>query len=151
MADFELSRSTTVIAPPEQVHGLLDDFHAWRAWSPWEGLDPDLERTFTGPERGVGSHYAWSGNKKAGQGTMEIVESTPASVVVDLRFLKPFEATNTTRFDLAPAAGGTHVTWTMTGERGPLMTLLGRLYFDRMVGRDFEKGLAQLKATAEAG
>jgi hypothetical protein len=150
VAHFELSRSTTIAAPPERVHALLDDFREWRAWSPWEELDPDLQRTFTGPEQGVGSHYAWSGNKKAGQGTMEITESTPSAVVVDLQFLKPFEATNVTRFDLVPAAGGTHVTWTMTGERNALMTVMGKLFFDKAIGKDFDKGLAQLKAAAEA-
>ncbi len=150
MAAFEMSRSTTVAAPPERVHALLDDFHQWQRWSPWEGLDPDLQRTFTGPAKGVGSHYAWSGNKKAGQGTMEIIESTPSAVVVDLRFLKPFEATNVTRFDLTPDAQGTTVVWTMTGERGAVMSLMGKLFFDKAIGKDFDKGLARLKAAAEA-
>lgn len=151
MAHFEMSRSTTVAAPPERVHALLDDFRQWQRWSPWEGLDPDLRRTFTGPERGVGSHYEWSGNKKAGQGSMEIIESTPSTVAVDLRFLKPFEATNITRFDLTPAGGGTDVVWTMTGERGAMMGLMGKLFFDKAIGKDFDKGLAQLKAAAESG
>ncbi len=151
MAAFEMSRSTTIAAPPDRIHPLLDDFRNWQQWSPWEGLDPDLQRTFTGPERGVGAHYAWSGNRKAGQGTMEIIESTPHAVAVDLRFLKPFEATNVTRFDLTPAGAGTAVVWTMTGERGAVMGLMGKLYFDRAVGKDFDRGLAQLKAVAEAG
>ena len=151
MAAFEMSRSTTIAAPPERIHAVLDDFRAWQQWSPWEGLDPDLQRTFTGPERGVGSHYEWSGNKKAGHGTMEIIESTPHAVVVDLRFLKPFEATNITRFDLTPTGAGTDVVWTMTGERGAVMSLMGKLYFDKAIGKDFEKGLAQLKAVAERG
>lgn len=151
MAAFEMTRSTTIAAPPERIHPLLDDFRNWQQWSPWEGLDPDLQRTFTGPERGVGAHYAWSGNRKAGQGTMEIVESTPHTVAVDLRFLKPFEATNITRFDLTPAGAGTAVVWTMTGERGAVMGLMGKLYFDRAVGKDFDRGLAQLKAVVEAG
>jgi len=150
MASFEMSRSTTVSAPPETIHGLLDDFHAWQEWSPWEKVDPELQRTFTGPDRGVGAHYAWSGNSKAGQGTMVIIESTPSSVVVDLRFFKPFKATNVTRFDLTPAGGGTTVVWTMTGERGAVMGLMGKLYFDQAVGKDFDRGLAQLKSAAEA-
>ena len=150
MAAFEMSRSTTIAAAPERIHALLDDFHAWREWSPWEELDPDLQRTYTGPDQGVGAHYAWSGNKKAGQGTMEIIESTPSSVAVDLRFLKPFEATNVTRFDLAPSGAGTAVVWTMTGERGALMGLMGKLYFDKAIGKDFDRGLAQLKSAAEA-
>lgn len=151
MAGFEMSRSTTVQAPVERVHALLDDFRRWQEWSPWEGLDPALERTFTGPGTGVGSHYAWKGNRKAGQGTMEIIESTPASVAVDLRFLKPLRATNVTRFDLAPTGAGTDVRWTMTGERNAVMAVVGRLFFDARVGHDFDRGLARLKSAAEHG
>lgn len=150
MATFEMSRSTTVAAPPERVHALLDDFHEWRRWSPWEDLDPDLQRTYTGPERGVGARYEWSGNKKAGKGSMEIIESTPATVAVYLRFLQPFEATNVTRFDLTPSGAGTNVVWTMTGERGALMSVMGRLYFDRAIGKDFDRGLDRLRAAAES-
>ncbi|MGZ5399284.1 MAG: SRPBCC family protein [Nocardioides sp.] len=150
MSSFEMSRSTTIDAPPDRIHALLDDFHAWREWSPWEEVDPDLHRTFTGPDQGVGAHYAWRGNSKAGQGTMEIIESSPSSVVVDLRFLKPIKATNVTRFDLTPAGAGTTVVWTMTGDRGAVMGLMGKLYFDRAVGKDFDRGLAQLKSAAEA-
>jgi hypothetical protein len=149
MASFSMTRSTTVDAPPERVHPLIDDFRAWQQWSPWEGVDPDLQRTYTGPERGVGSHYAWSGNKKAGEGTMEITSSTPSAVVVDLRFLKPFKATNVTRFDLTPVGGGTRVDWTMTGERNAVMSLMGKLFFDQAIGKDFDRGLASLKAAAE--
>jgi hypothetical protein len=149
VADFSLSRSTHVDADPARVHALLDDFRQWRAWSPWEEVDPDLRRDYSGPESGVGSRYAWRGNKRAGQGTMEILESDPSKVVVDLRFLKPFRAENITRFDLAPAGDGTDVTWTMTGRRNPVMQLAGRAFFDRAIGKDFEKGLSRLKAAAE--
>lgn len=149
MSSFEMSRSTHIDAPPERVLPLLEDFHEWQQWSPWEGLDPDLKRTFTGPEKGVGSHYHWSGNKQAGEGTMEITKSGPGGVEVDLRFLKPFKATNVTRFDLRPADGGTDVNWVMTGERGFFMSLAGKLFFDKSIGKDFDKGLASLKAAAE--
>jgi uncharacterized protein YndB with AHSA1/START domain len=151
MAGFSMSRATTVDAPPERVHALLDDFREWQRWSPWEGLDPDLRRTFTGAEKGVGSHYAWAGNKKAGEGTMEMTSVTPSEVVVDLTFLKPFKAQNVTRFDLVPLGSGTRVTWTMTGRRNPVMSLMGQLFFDKAIGADFEKGLAALKAEAERG
>ncbi len=151
MSAFEMSRSTHVDAPPERVLPLLEDFHEWQRWSPWDGLDPNLQRTYTGPEKGVGSHYHWSGNKKAGEGTMEITKAGPGGVEVDLRFLKPFKATNVTSFDLTPAAGGTDVTWNMTGERNAAMSLMGKLFFDKAIGRDFEKGLASLKAAAERG
>jgi len=149
MAGFTMSRATTVDAPPERVHALLDDFREWQKWSPWEGLDPELRRTFTGPETGVGSHYAWAGNKKAGEGTMEIISSTPSEVSIDLRFLKPFKAENITRFDLVPLDSGTRVTWTMTGDRSAIMSLMGKLFFDKAIAGDFDKGLASLKAEAE--
>ncbi|MGN0063311.1 MAG: SRPBCC family protein [Nocardioides sp.] len=151
MATFTLSRETTVAATPAAVHALLDNFHHWTRWSPWEGLDPDLRREYTGAEAGVGARYHWSGNSQAGEGTMEIVESTPDRVVVDLRFLKPFKATNGSRFDLTGEGDATRVVWTMTGRRNPLMQLMGRLFFDKAIAKDFEKGLADLRAAAEQG
>lgn len=149
MPEFTLSRSTAIAADPARVHDLIDDFRHWPDWSPWEGLDPDLQRSYAGPARGEGSRYEWAGNKKAGQGSMEITSSDPSAVVIDLRFLQPFKAENVTRFDLVPAGDGTEVTWTMKGSRNPLMALLGPLFFDRMIARDFERGLAALKANAE--
>lgn len=149
MGDFSLSRSTRVRADAATVHALIDDFREWTKWSPWENVDPDLHRDYTGPQRGVGSTYRWSGNRKAGEGMMRITGSTPTSVVVDLEFLKPFKATNVTTFDLVPAGDATDVTWTMTGTRNPVMGLMGRLFFDKAIGRDFERGLASLKAEAE--
>ena len=149
MAGFSLSRSTRVQADVATVHALIDDFREWPKWSPWEGVDPDLRRDYSGPEHGVGSTYHWSGNKKAGEGEMQIKESTPTSVVVDLEFLKPFKATNVTTFSLVPAGDATEVTWTMTGTRSALMSLMGKLFFDKAIGRDFEKGLAALKQSAE--
>lgn len=149
MPHFSLSRSTHVAAEPERVHALLDDFRRWQAWSPWEDVDPDLRRSYSGPDQGVGSRYEWQGNRRAGHGSMEITESDPARVVVDLRFLKPFKAENVTRFEMTPVGGGTDVRWTMTGHRNPVMQVMGRLFFDKAIGHDFEKGLAQLKAAAE--
>lgn len=149
MADFSLSRSTRIQADPARVHALLDDFREWQKWSPWEGVDPALQREYTGPDHGVGSTYHWSGNKKAGEGEMRITESTPTSVVVDLEFLKPFKATNVTTFDLVPSGDATELTWTMTGQRSAIMSLMGRLFFDKAIGHDFERGLASLKQEAE--
>ena len=152
MADFSLSRSTRVQAPPARLHALVDDFREWRRWSPWEGLDPDLRREYTGPDRGVGATYHWSGNRKAGEGEMRITDSTPTSVVVDLAFLKPFKARNVTTFAFVPTGDdATEVTWTMTGTRSAVMSLMGRLFFDKAIGSDFEKGLAALKREAERG
>ena len=149
MAEFSLSRSTRIQAPAAAVHALVDDFREWRKWSPWEGVDPALEREYTGPASGVGSTYHWSGNKKAGEGRMQIRESTPSAVVVDLEFLKPFKATNVTTFTLVPSGDATEVTWTMTGTRSALMSLMGKLFFDKAIGGDFEKGLAAMKQAAE--
>jgi hypothetical protein len=150
MSQFTLSRTVDVAAEPARVHAHLDDFRAWQTWSPWEGLDPELTRTYSGAEAGVGARYHWSGNSKAGEGTMEIVESAPSTVVVDLAFLKPFRARNESRFDLTPSGEGTRVVWTMTGTRNPLMQVLGKLFFDKKIAQDFEKGLADLKTVVEA-
>ena len=151
MSTFEVVRAATINAEPAAVHALIIDFHAWTAWSPWEGLDPELQRTYTGPEAGVGAHYAWSGNRKAGQGSMEIVSSSPTAIGIDLAFVKPFKATNHVEFLMTPAGAGTEVAWRMTGEQQGLAALFGKLVpMDRLVGKDFEKGLARLKAVAEA-
>ncbi len=151
MTGFEVSRSTHVAADPALVHRLVDDFHEWPAWSPWEGLDADMQRSYTGAESGVGAHYAWKGNRKAGEGSMEITSSTPERVVLTLVFLKPWKATNEVAFELTPRNGGTDVTWRMSGEQKGLMAVLGKVVsMDRLVGKDFERGLAQLKSAAEA-
>ncbi len=149
MADFTMSRSTRIQAPPARIHALLDDFHQWQRWSPWEGLDPDLEREYSGAPAGVGSTYHWSGNKKAGEGEMRMTASSPVSVAVDLDFLKPFKASNVTTFDLTPSGDATEVTWTMTGTRSAIMGLMGKLFFDKAIAKDFDKGLAALKREAE--
>jgi carbon monoxide dehydrogenase subunit G len=149
MAAFTQSRETTIAAPPATIHAILDDFHQWQGWSPWEEMDPDLERTFTGPEKGVGAHYAWKGNKKVGTGSMEITGSTPERIDIDLEFIAPFRASNKTVFELVPEGTGTRVVWTMTGDRGLLMSVMGKLFFDKAIAKDFDRGLANLKALAE--
>ena len=153
MADFEVVRSTSIAAPAERIHALIDDFHAWRSWSPWEDLDPALRREYGGPESGVGARYAWEGNRKAGKGNMEIVGSAPERIDVRLTFEKPFKAVNDVAFTLAPAGDGeTEVAWRMTGTQRGFAALFGKVFsMDRMVGKDFEKGLARMKATAESG
>jgi hypothetical protein len=155
MGEFEVLRSTVVEAPRDRVHALIDDFHQWREWSPWEDVDPDLRRDYSGPQSGVGARYAWEGNRKAGKGNMEIVESTPERVGLRLQFEKPWKATNDVGFTLAPADGreeATAVTWRMTGATRGFAALFSKVMsMDRMVGKDFEKGLARLKARAESG
>lgn len=151
MADFAMTRSATINAPADRIRSHLNDFRDWQKWSPWEGVDPDLRRTYTGPEQGVGSHYGWAGNSKAGEGSMEIIGSSPSQVQIALKFLKPFKASNVITFDLVQAgAGATRVDWTMSGNRGLFMTLAGKLFFDKSVGKDFDRGLAQLKSASEA-
>jgi hypothetical protein len=152
---YEVTRSTTIAADPARVHGLVNDLHRWTAWSPWEDLDPSLARTYAGPASGVGAHYAWRGNRKAGEGWMEITGSTPERVDLDLAFMKPFENASVVSFLITPAhdpaGAGTEVTWRMSGELHGLMSVFGRVVsMDRLVGKDFEKGLARLKAAAEA-
>jgi hypothetical protein len=150
MSRFEISRSTHVQADPARLRALIEDFREWTKWSPWEDVDPALQRSYTGPEKGVGAHYEWSGNRKAGQGAMEITAVTPERIEVLLTFVKPWKATNQVAFELVPAAGGTEVTWRMTGEQRGMAALFGKVFpMDKLVGKDFEKGLARLKAVAE--
>ena len=152
MADFEVVRSATIAADPVRVHGLIDDFRQWRKWSPWEDIDPELEREYSGPASGVGARYAWAGNRKAGKGNMEILDSAPERVELRLTFEKPWKATNKVVFDLDPAGeGGTDVSWRMTGTNKGFAALFSKVFsMDRMVGKDFEKGLARLRTAAES-
>ena len=150
MSGYEVERSITVNAPSHRVHGMVDDFHKWPLWSPWEDIDPDLDRSYSGPDKGVGAHYDWSGNRKAGTGSMEITGSTPEGIDITVSFLKPFKATNQTRLSFEPSGSGTEVTWVMTGEHKGLMGVFGKMMnMDKFIGGDFEKGLARLKAVAE--
>ncbi len=152
MADmYTVARSTTINAPAETIYHQIADFHNWGAWSPWDDLDPDMQRSYSGAESGVGAGYAWSGNRKAGEGKMEItdaVESTSVQIALD--FLKPFKSSSTTAFALQPQGESTEVTWTMTGPNTLMTRVMGIFKsMDKMVGPDFEKGLAKLKAVAE--
>ena len=149
---FRIERSTVVNAPPEKLFSLIDDFRAWGSWSPWEKLDPGLRRTHGGAPSGKGAVYAWEGNPKVGSGRMEILESSPpARLLIKLDFLKPFEAHNQAEFAFTTEGGSTRVTWAMTGPQAFPMKLMGLfMNMDRMVGSDFEKGLASLKQIAEA-
>ena len=148
---FRVERSTSIKAPPEKIFALINDFHKWGAWSPWEKLDPAMQRTFTGAPEGKGAAYAWEGSGKVGAGRMEIRESVPASkIVIKLDFIKPFEGHNTAEYTLAPKGDSTDVTWVMYGPT-PFISKLVQVFFsmDSMIGKDFEAGLANLKALAE--
>jgi uncharacterized protein YndB with AHSA1/START domain len=148
---FRIERTTTIKAPPEKIFALINDFHQWEAWSPWEKIDPALKRTYSGAASGTGAIYEWNGNKDIGQGRMEITESTPASkVALKLDFVKPFEAHNMVDFTLATQGDSTTVTQAMYGP-SPYMSKLMTTFFsmEKMVGSKYEEGLANLKALAE--
>ena len=152
MADtFLVERSTTVQASAQNVYKEIVDFHHWTNWSPWEDLDPNLKRTYSGAGSGEGAVYNWSGNRKAGEGRMEITEvADTTKVQVALDFLKPFKSSSVTTFSLQPDGDSTRVTWTMTGAKTFVMKLMGLFTnMDKMIGPDFEKGLARLKTLAE--
>jgi len=147
---FQVQRSASVQAPPEKVVGLIDDFHNWGSWSPWEKLDPAMKKTFSGAGSGKGSRYAWEGNSKVGAGRMEILDATPSKVTVKLDFLKPFETHNLAEFTLAPQGQATQVTWAMRGP-SPFVSKIMQVFvsMDGLIGKDFETGLANMKSVAE--
>jgi uncharacterized protein YndB with AHSA1/START domain len=149
---FRVERSAEIAAPPAKVFALLQDFHEWPKWSPWEKLDPHMTRTHSGAAAGVGAKYAWKGDKKVGEGAMEILEAqAPTRLRIKLDFLVPFEAHNLTLFDLSAAGSGTRITWAMEGSQPFLFRLMCLfMSMDKMVGRDFEKGLAAMKSVAES-
>lgn len=149
---FKVQRSTSIKAPPEKIYAFIEDFHRWSSWSPYEKLDPAMQRTFSGAERGTGAVYEWDGNAKAGKGRMEITDApAPTKVRIKLDFLKPMEVSNVAEFTLEPQGDSTHVTWSMEGPT-PYFAKVIHVFInmDRMVGSDFEAGLANLKALAES-
>jgi uncharacterized protein YndB with AHSA1/START domain len=147
---FKVQRSIVIEAPPERIYAMIHDFRRWTEWSPYESLDADLVRVYGGAAAGTGATYAWQG-RKAGAGDMEILSAEPSSrILIRLAFTKPMEAVNTAEFALAPAAGGTRVTWSMYGPMTFVSKLFGLVFnMDEMLGKDFEKGLSALKAGAE--
>ena len=148
---FRVQRSTSIKAPPETVFALINDFHNWPQWSPWEHRDPAMKRTHSGAASGKGAVYAWEGDKNVGQGRMEIMESSlPSRIVIKLDFLKPFEAHNTAEFTMERSGDATNIVWAMHGP-SPFMTKVINVFMsmDSMVGKDFEAGLAKLKQLTE--
>lgn len=148
---FEVRRSATIAAPTARIFPLIDDLHQWATWSPYEKIDPAMKKTFTGAWSGRGAAYAWEGNGKVGQGRMEITESSPSSrVALKLDFIKPFEGHNIAEFTLVPQGNATQVTWAMRGPSPYVAKVMGIFFnMDQMIGKDFEAGLANLKAAAE--
>ena len=147
---FTYSRSTVIQARAEHIVPLIEDFHQWARWSPWEKLDADLKKSFSGPEKGVGASYAWEG-KKSGTGNMTLSESSNSKLTIALNFLKPFQQSNVAEFAFAAEGEGTRVTWSMTGKKNFMSKVMGLFMdMDKMIGKDFERGLADLKAQVES-
>ena len=148
---FRIERSATIKAPPTKIYSLINDFHNWSSWSPWAKMDPDMKQSHSGAYNGKGAVYEWNGNKKVGQGRMEITDSVPPSkVVIKLDFLKPFEGHNVAEFTLQAQNGATVVDWAMTGHSAFIMRVMCLFMdMDKMVGKDFEAGLANMKGIAE--
>jgi len=150
---FSVQRAAVVKAPAEKIFSLINDFHQWGSWSPWENKDPGMKRTYSGAASGKGAVYAWDGNKNVGSGRMEILDaSSPSKIVIKLDFFKPFAAHNTAEFSMLPQgdAATTNVTWIMHGP-APFLSKLMQVFMniDSMVGRDFESGLSNLKRLTE--
>ena len=149
--NFRVQRTTSIKAPPEKIFPLINDLHRWGSWSPWEKMDPEMKRTYSGSASGKGAAYAWQGNRKVGEGRMEIADTSPPSkVTIKLDFMKPFEAHNTAEFTLEPKGDSTNVTWAMYGPSEYMAKVIGVFVsMDKMIGKDFETGLANLKTVAE--
>ena len=148
---FSVRRATTVKAPPERIFPLINDFHQWVTWSPYEHKDPAMKRSYGGAESGKGAVYGWEGNKNVGSGRMEILDtSVPAKIVIKLDFFTPFEGHNTAEFTMLPQGDATNVTWLMHGPAS-LMSKVMQVFInlDHMIGKDFEAGLANLKRLTE--
>jgi uncharacterized protein YndB with AHSA1/START domain len=148
---FSIQRATVVKAPPERIFPLINDFHQWGTWSPYENKDPAMKRSYSGAASGQGAVYAWEGNKNVGSGRMEILEaSAPSKIVIKLDFFTPFEGHNTAEFTMLPQGDATNLTWLMHGPL-PFMGKVMHVFInmDRMVGKDFEIGLANLKRLTE--
>jgi uncharacterized protein YndB with AHSA1/START domain len=148
---FSVRRATTVKAPPERIFSVINDFHQWGSWSPYENKDPAMKRTFSGAESGKGAVYGWDGNNNVGSGRMEILDtSVPSKIAIKLDFFRPFEGHNTAEFTMLPQGDATHVTWLMHGPAS-FMSRLMQVFInlDHMIGKDFEVGLANLKTLTE--
>jgi carbon monoxide dehydrogenase subunit G len=147
---FSVQRSAHVQAPPDQVHTLINDLHRFNRWNPYEKKDPNLKGSYSGPAAGPGATYAFEGNKNVGKGSLRIVDSQPRAVTMELHMIEPMEARNTVRFTLVPQGDGTQVTWAMQGASPFIGKLMGLVFdMDKMIGTDFEAGLAALKTLAE--
>ena len=147
---IHVERSIDIKASPENIFGLINDFRQWNDWTPYN-KDPAMKKSYSGSASGKGSMYAWEGNKEVGQGEISITGSTPTSeVALDLHMIKPFEARNSVLFSLSKAGNSTRVTWSLDGRQNFISKFMGLIFnMDKMIGGDFEVGLARLKTAAE--
>lgn len=150
-ADFRVTRSAKIAAPPQAVFEQVNDFHHWAAWNPWGKIDPAMKETYEGATEGEGAAYSWIGNNEVGEGRMTIIDSVPYELIrIRLDFLKPMAATNTAEFTFQPQGDQTLVTWSMFGKNNFMGKAVGLLMnMDKMIGDMFEKGLADMKARVE--
>jgi Polyketide cyclase / dehydrase and lipid transport len=149
--DFRVTRTATMSAPPAMVFAQVNDFHKWEAWSPWAKLDPACKNSYEGSAAGTGAIFSWSGNNKVGEGRMTTLESRSNNLIrIKIQFLRPFKAINTAEFTFQAQGNQTVVRWDMFGKNNFMSKAFGLFVnFDKLVGGDFEKGLASLKSIAE--
>lgn len=150
--EFRVTRSAAISAPPAAVFAHVNDLHKWQAFSPWAKMDPAAKTTFAGPSAGVGAVFTWAGNKQVGEGSMTITESRPHELIrFRLDFVKPFAGTNTAEFTFTPEGAGTVVAWTMSGKSNFVFKAIGLfMNCEKMVGGQFDEGLASLKVIVES-
>jgi hypothetical protein len=150
--DYRVERSATVNASPDTVFAIINDLHQWGLWSPYDGRDPNMKKTYSGPDAGPGAGYAWNGNKDVGEGKLTIVSCKPGELVtMKLEFTRPFVCTNEVNFKIQPVAGGSRVSWIMDGKNNFMSKTAGLfINMDKMIGTDFEKGLENLGRVVQA-
>jgi carbon monoxide dehydrogenase subunit G len=150
-SEYRVARTVTIAAPAPAVFAQVNDFHKWNAWNPWAKMDPAMKQTYEGAPTGTGAIYTWTGNRQVGEGRMTLTESRPPELIrINLEFLKPFAATSAAEFTVTPEGQRTAVTWSMVGNLN-VVTKIVHLFvgMDRMIGANFEKGLADMKSVAE--
>jgi len=151
-SEFRVARSTTISGPAPAVFAQVNDFHKWEAWNPWGKIDPAMKQTYEGAPAGIGAIYTWVGNNEVGEGRMTLTESRPSDLIrIKLEFMKPFAATNTAEFTFKPEGNQTAVTWSMSGKNNFMAKAIHLfMNMDKMIGGQFEQGLAEMKSVVEA-
>jgi len=151
-SEFRVARSANISGSAPAVFAQVNDFHKWEAWNPWGKIDPAMKQIYEGAAAGIGAIYTWVGNNEVGEGRMTLTESRPSDLIrIKMEFYKPFAATNTAEFTFKPAGNQTAVTWSMTGNKNFMAKAIHLfMNMDKMIGGQFEKGLAEMKSIVEA-